>query len=48
MLALHLAEAGADFADALIHQTTEQFGASTTITFDKKAAEALGWTLLED
>ncbi|MGO2745658.1 PIN domain-containing protein [Microbacterium sp.] len=47
LLALHLAEEGADFADALIHQTAEQFGAHTTVTFDRKAADTLGWTLLE-
>ncbi|MGO1802596.1 MAG: PIN domain-containing protein [Microbacteriaceae bacterium] len=47
MLALHFAEEGADFADALIHQAAQQFGASTTVTFDRKAAETLGWTLLE-
>lgn len=47
ILALHLAEEGADFADALIHQTAQQFGASTTVTFDRKAADTLGWTLLE-
>lgn len=47
VLALHLAEEGADFADALIHQTAEQFGASTTVTFDRKAAETLGWKLLD-
>lgn len=44
--ALHLAEAGADFADALIHGTMEQFGAHETVTFDRSAARRLGWRLL--
>lgn len=45
--ALAFADAGADFADALIHSTMEQFGASMTVTFDRKASERLGWRLLE-
>lgn len=45
--ALHLAEDGADFADALIQGTMEQFGATETVTFDRGAAEKLGWRLLE-
>ena len=45
--ALHLAEDGADFGDALIHATMEQFGATETVTFDRGAAEKLGWRLLE-
>jgi len=44
--ALAFADAGADFADALIHGTMEQFGASTTVTFDRRASEHLGWRLL--
>ena len=45
--ALHLAEDGADFADALVQGTMEQFGATETVTFDRSAAEKLGWRLLE-
>lgn len=45
--ALHLAEDGADFGDALIHATLEQFGATETVTFDRAASEHLGWRLLE-
>lgn len=44
--ALAFADAGADFADALINSTMEQFGTSMTVTFDRKAAERLGWHLL--
>lgn len=44
--ALHLAEEGADFADALIQVTMEQFGATETVTFDRAASERLGWQLL--
>lgn len=44
--ALHLAEGGADFADALIQGTMEQFGAHETVTFDRSAARRLGWRLL--
>ncbi|HMR48618.1 MAG TPA: type II toxin-antitoxin system VapC family toxin [Arachnia sp.] len=44
--ALELAEAGADFADALIHGTYEQFGVDEVVTFDRKAARHLGWNLL--
>lgn len=44
--ALHLAEEGADFADALIQVTMEQFGATETVTFDRTASERLGWRLL--
>lgn len=45
--ALALAGDGADFADALIQSTMELFGASTTVTFDQRAADRLGWTLLD-
>jgi predicted nucleic-acid-binding protein len=44
--ALTLAEEGADFADALIHASSECFGADETVTFDRHAAETLGWRLL--
>lgn len=44
--ALTLAEEGADFADALIQTAMEQFGVDRVITFDRKAADRLGWTLL--
>ncbi|MFT4259874.1 hypothetical protein [Microbacterium sp.] len=46
MRALAFAEEGADFADALINSTMEQFGAAETVTFDKSASERLGWRLL--
>ena len=45
--ALHLAEDGADFADALIQGAMELFGAKETLTFDRSASERLGWRLLE-
>lgn len=45
--ALTLAEDGADFADALIATTMEQFGVTGTVTFDRGAAAHLGWRLLE-
>lgn len=44
--ALDLAEQGADFPDALIQGSMEQFGATETVTFDQHAAHALGWRLL--
>jgi len=44
--ALTLAESGADFADALIQGANELFGVSETVTFDKRAANRLGWRLL--
>lgn len=44
--ALSLAEEGADFADALIQGTMELFGATETVTFDRHAADRLGWRLL--
>jgi predicted nucleic-acid-binding protein len=46
--ALTLAEEGADFADALIQGTMELFGADETVTFDRDAAQRLGWRLLAD
>lgn len=45
--ALELAEDGADFADALIHVTFEQFVIGEVVTFDRSAARRLGWTLLD-
>lgn len=45
--ALALAEEGADFPDALIHVTAQQFTAAETVTFDRKAARRLGWRLLD-
>ncbi len=45
--ALALAEEGADFADALIQGAMELFGAGETVTFDRRAAERLGWRMLE-
>lgn len=44
--ALSLAESGADFADAMIHGALELFGVDRAITFDRAAAERLGWQLL--
>ncbi|USQ81367.1 PIN domain-containing protein [Ornithinimicrobium faecis] len=46
--ALTLAEAGADFPDALIEAAMELFGVTETVTFDRRAARALGWKLLTD
>ena len=45
--ALTLAEEGADFADALIEGAMELFGVTETVTFDRSAAERLGWRLLD-
>ena len=44
--ALALAEEGADFGDALIQSAMELFGIRRTLTFDRRAAERLGWELL--
>lgn len=44
--AITLAEEGADFADALIHVTAQQFLADEVVTFDRKAAARFGWRLL--
>jgi predicted nucleic-acid-binding protein len=44
--ALALANEGADFADALIQGAMELFGVSETVTFDRAAAQRLGWRLL--
>ena len=46
--ALALADDGADFADALIDGTMRMFGTTETVTFDRRAAQRLGWRLLED
>lgn len=46
--ALDLAEQGADFPDALIQGSMEQFGATETVTFDRHAAQQLGWRLLRE
>jgi len=47
VLALEAAADGADFADALIDSTQVQFGVTETVTFDRRAAQRLGWRLLE-
>ncbi|WP_322937419.1 PIN domain-containing protein [Nocardioides bizhenqiangii] len=44
--ALELAEAGADFGDALIQGAMELFGVVETVTFDRGAARGLGWRVL--
>ncbi len=44
--ALSLAEDGADFPDALIQGAMELFGVRETVTFDRAAAQRLGWRLL--
>ena len=44
--ALELAEGGADFGDALVHGAMELFGVRDTVTFDRAAAQELGWRLL--
>jgi predicted nucleic-acid-binding protein len=47
--ALMLAEAtGADFADALIQGAVDLFGVDEVVTFDRAAADRLGWRLLAD
>ena len=47
--ALMLAEdTGADFADALIQGAVELFGVDEVVTFDRAAADRLGWRLLSD
>ena len=44
--ALGLAEEGADFADALIQGAMQLFGVKETVTFDRAAAQRLGWRSL--
>ncbi|GAB3754979.1 PIN domain-containing protein [Microlunatus parietis] len=47
--ALMLAEdTGADFADALVQGAVDRFGADEVVTFDRAAAQRLGWRLLTD
>ncbi|WP_152363023.1 PIN domain-containing protein [Microlunatus speluncae] len=47
--ALMLAEdTGADFADALIQGAVELFGVDEVVTFDRAAANRLGWRLLSE
>lgn len=43
---LDAAAAGADFADAMIDVGARDAHASTVMTFHKRAAQHLGWTLL--
>lgn len=45
--AMYAAEDGADFVDALINANARQFQADRCVTFDRVAAQKLGWTLLE-
>lgn len=44
--AVLLARSGADFADALIDQTSRLYTISETVTFDRRAVDRLGWRLL--
>lgn len=44
--ALALAEDGADFPDALINSSMELLGTDEVVTFDRRASQSLGWTLL--
>lgn len=44
--ALRAARQGADFADTLIAATSDLYGCSETVTFDRKAAQRFGWRLL--
>jgi len=44
--ALMAARDGADFADALLVETTRLYGCEETVTFDKGAADHLGMRLL--
>ena len=45
-LALNKATSGADFADALTAMTSELYGCTETVTFDRDAANKFGWRLL--
>lgn len=45
--AVRSARRGADFADALIAAAATRKGCQTVVTFDKRAADKLGWTLAE-
>ncbi|MFT4215796.1 MAG: type II toxin-antitoxin system VapC family toxin [Micropruina sp.] len=40
------ARQGADFADALINATATSAGCTEVVTFDKRAADKLGWRLI--
>lgn len=44
--ALDAAADGADFADALIDSAARRAGCTKVLTFDQRAASALGWELL--
>lgn len=44
--ALTLAEEGAEFADALSEGAMGLFGVTETVTFDRHAAQMLGWRLI--
>lgn len=44
--ALLHARSGADFADALIGDAADLYGCTETVTFDRRAADRLGWRLL--
>ncbi|MBN9613315.1 MAG: type II toxin-antitoxin system VapC family toxin [Actinobacteria bacterium] len=46
--ALELAQDGADFPDALIHTSFEQFQVTRGATFDRRAALQFGWQLLDE
>lgn len=46
--ALVRAKAGADFADAVIAVSGERAGCERTMTFDKRAAQTAGMTLVEE
>ncbi len=45
--ALRSARHGADFADALIASAASRAGCRTVATFDRRAADRLGWSLAE-
>jgi predicted nucleic-acid-binding protein len=44
--AIARARTGADFADSVIAETSTISGCTSVVTFDRKAARALGWQLL--
>jgi predicted nucleic-acid-binding protein len=46
LAALHMAEHGADFADAVIREQHRRAGCIETKTFDRKAAQHSGMTLV--
>lgn len=45
-LALNHARSGADFVDALIAMTSDLYGCTETVTFDRRASQRFGWRLL--